>query len=388
MGNKGLGTTLVEPFTFERHGYTVHLIDTPGFDGTIHSDATLLADIAACLNQAYVSGIKLNGIIYLHPINSPRIQGSATKCLRIIKKICGPEAVSLLLIGSTMWDKERFEIGKRREEELVESHNFWGDVIDQGVKTFRFFNDPESAFVACDYIIQRGQKMTVALQHQMVNEGKPLNETDAGLELEGDIVHLKEFCRSKIEHARAEAKRAAQTNNDQLALALDTANLELQAKLDASTRAIKVIHGNMDSLHIRSQTALREELQRLKEAEEHEQLLLSEKRTELGRLERRLIELTENLESDKATDGSNSLPPPPYSKGSYNKSTSKIAEVKAVSQKHSKCKKEVEAYESRIAIQKHRKETCLNRLGIGAGVVGAVFQVAAFGLTAAACSIM
>ncbi len=79
----------MEPFTFERNGHTVHLIDTPGFDGSTTSDALLLEDIAACLNQAYTYGVQVSGIIYLNAINSPRAQGSAKKALRIVKKICG-----------------------------------------------------------------------------------------------------------------------------------------------------------------------------------------------------------------------------------------------------------------------------------------------------------
>lgn len=376
----------MEPFTFDRYGRTVHLIDTPGFDGTEISDARLLENIAVCLNQAYINGVKLDGIIYLHPISSPRIQGSATKCLRIIRKICGPAALSLLLLGSTMWDKEQFEIGERREAELVENRNFWGDIIDQGGRTFRFFNNPESALVACDYIIQRDQKMIVALQYQMVNERKPLNKTDAGLELESDILQLKELCKSRIEDVRAEAKRAAQMNQDQLALALSTTYQELQAQFDLSERALKRIHGNMETLHVRSEMALREELRRLERVEEQEQLGLFDRNTELGRLEHRLKELAEKV-SDKAAERSSSSTPA-ASVGSYNEWPSTCAEVQAVSQDYVKCKKEVEIYQNREAIRRHRMETCLNMLGTGADVVAAVSQVASFGMAAATCSIM
>ena len=184
----------MELFTFDRYGRTIHLIDIPGFDGRAISDALLLENIAVCLNQAYTSGVKLDGIIHLHPISSSRSQGSATKCLPIIRKMSGPEILSLLLLGSTMWNEEQFEIGERREAGLVENRDFWGDIIDQGGRTFRFFNSPESALVACDYIIQPDQKMIVTLQYQKVNERKPLSKADAGLELESDILQLKELC--------------------------------------------------------------------------------------------------------------------------------------------------------------------------------------------------
>jgi hypothetical protein len=285
-----------------------------------------------------------------------------------------------------MWNKEQLAIGERREQELVENRNFWGDIIGQGGRTFRFFNNPESALVACDYIIQRGQKMIVALQYQMVNERKPLNKTDAGLELESDILQLKEFCKSRIEEARAEAKQAAQMNNDHLALALNTTCQELQAQLDVSQRALTMIHGNMETLHVRGEMALREELQRLERVEEQEQRILSERSAELGRLERRLKELTENVSHHTAVRSSSSTPASSF--GSYNESPSTYAEVQAVSQDYLQCKQDVEIHLRREAVRRHRKETCLNRLGIGASVVAAAFQVASFGIAAATCSIM
>jgi hypothetical protein len=157
-------TRLVERFTFQRNSQTIHLINTPGF-GRDGSDALLLEDVAGFLNQSYLSGIQLNGIVYLHPISAPRVQGSTITCLRIIQKICGPTAQTMILLGSSMWDKEDSHTALMREQELIENPNFWGDLVDRGGKTFRFYNNNEPALIACDYIIQRRQKMMLALQH-------------------------------------------------------------------------------------------------------------------------------------------------------------------------------------------------------------------------------
>lgn len=86
----------MDAFTFKRNGQTIHLINTPGFSDFCSSDALLLSDIAAYLNQACSVGITIHGIIYLHPIKLNRLQGSATKFLRI-KKICGAEALHAIL---------------------------------------------------------------------------------------------------------------------------------------------------------------------------------------------------------------------------------------------------------------------------------------------------
>jgi len=394
--NKWLGTTLVEPFTFQRNGFRVHLIDTPGFDSIGSSDAALLQDVAVCLNNAYISGAQISGIIYLHPINSTRVQGSAMKCLRIIKKICGPEALSLILLGSTMWDKEDPEIAKRRQDELTRTADFWGSMIEDGCKTFRFLNDQASALLACDYLIEQRRKerfreVTLALQHQMVNECRALNATDAGMEVEREILQFKQICNSKIEEAREEAERAVLMNNEEAEKDFATRQLQLQVQLVASERALESICGDMMTLQVQSENQLRDKLDQLRRDEQRDQSLLSERQRELDRLDMHLRELNDELELSHTTSTTELIlrPPaylpttytptartiqPPVSRTASSKPWPRLAEVQAVSENSARCKNEIETYRERQAFRRRRIETCVNRLGVGAGIIGAGFQ--------------
>ncbi|KAI9824185.1 MAG: hypothetical protein M1819_000896 [Sarea resinae] len=372
------GTTLVEPFTFERNGHTVHLIDTPGFDGSTTSDALLLEDIAACLNQAYTYGVQVSGIIYLHAINSPRAQGSAKKALRIVKKICGEDAYSVVLLGSTMWNKEDFAIAKRREEELINSRELWGDMIAAGSKSFKFYNDRASALIACDYIIQHGQKKTLALQHQMVNEHKSLNETEAGIEMQGEVLSLQALCKSNLAEARREARRAAKMKNKELASALDASKEDLSLQLYNSERALTMMHGDVEALHARSEAALKEELERLERNRERDEQQRRVMTLEISRLEDRLrdqgVEIGSGSASSRRT-ASDGMPQNPE-------------EAARLLEKYNDCKRELDLCQKRQNIDKHRMDTCLSRIGVGAGVVGTAFQIASVGIAVAACTIM
>ncbi|KAK9775065.1 putative G domain-containing protein [Seiridium cardinale] len=369
-------TTLVEPFMFERNGHTVHLIDTPGFDGSTTSDALLLEDIAACLNQAYTHGVQVSGIIYLHAINSPRAQGSAKKALRIVKKICGEDAYPVILLGSTMWNKEDFGVAKRREEELINNRELWGDMIAAGSKSFKFYNDRASALVACDYIIQQGQKKTLALQHQMVNEHKSLNETEAGIEMHGEVLGLQALCKSNLAEARREARRAARLKNQELASALDASKEDLRLQLYNSEKALTMMYGDVEALHARSEAALKEELERLESNRERDEQERRKTMSEMSRLEDRLRD--QGVEIGSASSprtASGEIPQNPE-------------EAARLLQKYNDCKRELDLCQKRKNINKHRMDTCLSRVGVGAGVVGTAFQIAAVGMTAAACTIM
>lgn len=363
---------------FERNGHTVHLIDTPGFDGSTTSDALLLEDIAACLNQAYAHGVQVSGIIYLHAINSPRAQGSARKALRIVKKICGEDAYSVVLLGSTMWNKEDFGLAKRREEELINNWELWGDMIAAGSKSFKFYNDSASALVACDYIIQQGQKKTLALQHQMVNEHKCLNETEAGIEMHGEVLGLQALCKSNLAEARREATRAARSKNKELASELNASKEDLRLQLRNGERALAMMHGDVEALHARSEAALKEELERLERNRERDEQHREEMMSEINRLEGQLRAQGVDIGSGSASSGrtaSGGIPRNPE-------------EATRLLEKYKDCKREVDLCQKRQDINKHRMDTCLNRIGVGAGVMGTAFQIASVGIAVAACTIM
>lgn len=370
----------MEPFTFERSGRTIHIIDTPRFDGSTTSDVLLLEEISACLNQAYVHGVQISGIIYLHAINSPRAPGSTRRALRIVKKICGKEAYPIILLGSSMWDKEPdLELTRRREEELIKNHELWGDMIAAGSKSFKFFNDQRSALEACDYIIHQGKKKTLALQTQMVDERKSLDRTDAGIEMLGVVAELQALCTSNLAAARKEARRAVRSQNRDLASSLNRSKEGLEMQLYNSERALESMHGDAEALHARSEAALRAELERLQRNREQNEQRRRATTLEANRLEGRLRGLGMGINGfDSASSRSTTSGGSPLNPG----------EAASLLGKYNDCKRELDLCNKRQDINKHQIDTCLNRIGVGATVLGAAFQIAAVGITVAACTVM
>ena len=81
---------------------------------------------------------------------------------------------------TTMWDiaKDR-AVAERREEEL--SENFWDLLISQGAIAERFDNTPRSALRIVDNLIAMEiAKDELLIQEELVEQHKPLNETEAG----------------------------------------------------------------------------------------------------------------------------------------------------------------------------------------------------------------
>ncbi len=158
----------------------MHLVDTPGFDDTLRSDADVLKEIAYWLSNAYVSNVRLSGIIYIHPIASDRMPRSALKTLRVMQKAWGTTIPSSVALVTTMWDIVEPALGASRELELVSK--FWQPLIERGSFLSRYANSRDSALSIIHLFMTR-EKITLDIQHEMVDKNMNLKDTAAGHQL-------------------------------------------------------------------------------------------------------------------------------------------------------------------------------------------------------------
>lgn len=118
---------------------TVKLIDTPGFDDSGRSDADILETISDYLRAAYTQKINLTGVIYVQRITDNRMQGSSLRCLRLLKKLCGPEYYGNIVLVTTMWGNITQKEGEERENNLRNVDAYWGELLRQGATFQRHF---------------------------------------------------------------------------------------------------------------------------------------------------------------------------------------------------------------------------------------------------------
>jgi len=83
-------------------GDPVVLVETPGFDDSVKSDVEILTMIADWLMKTYKGKLNLARIIYLHRIVDNRMSGSLKKNLQMFQCLCGQEAMSNVVIVTTM----------------------------------------------------------------------------------------------------------------------------------------------------------------------------------------------------------------------------------------------------------------------------------------------
>jgi hypothetical protein len=295
-----------------------------------------------------------------------------------------------IILCSTMWDKEDPQIAQSRETELALSSEFWRDMIDRGSKTFRFDGAKEIALKVCGYIINRNEVMTLALQHQLVDEKKPLHKTDAGLEIEQEILQVKQFHQQQFQ----EVQQNMQVNNLEAVLELSRIHKESLSRVEACEKALDVIRTELKTLHLHREGEYRDELQQLRSDSERDRVLLLEVQEQLNQAVAQFQDILAEKPTGDHRQRAPSLDGDERSCKDSDQSRDNIrsSELEAAIEECKALRREIARLRKVKSARKSKIDTCLQRLQIGLGVGGSAIatgvQIATLATTAGACIIM
>lgn len=194
---------------FEPDGRCITIVDTPGFDDSREgvTDTMILKKIASFLEARYKDGKKtLNGIIYLHRITDPRMGGISTRNLRMFRQLCGSDSLKNVVIVTTRWDTADADEAITRENELMTNQNFFQPLVSKGARFLRHNASKESAYQIMKQLLDK-DPIPLQIQVELAN-GKALNETAAGSELNAQMNALIEKHKAEIQEMRKEMRKA------------------------------------------------------------------------------------------------------------------------------------------------------------------------------------
>ncbi|KAH8776050.1 hypothetical protein F5882DRAFT_246073, partial [Hyaloscypha sp. PMI_1271] len=140
-------TSDIDSYQFSNRGKIITLVDTPGFDDSNISDSEILMKLLGWLKETQEDEQKLSGILYLHRIDAPRMQGSALRNFGTFKQLCGEEFYKNITLGTTCWDliEATTTIGEERETQLREKGGFWHALLQKGSEIVRIPREQDSA---------------------------------------------------------------------------------------------------------------------------------------------------------------------------------------------------------------------------------------------------
>lgn len=180
----------VRVYACNRDGRRFVFVDTPGFNATNLSQRAVLRKAAEWLESTYQMAIELTGVIYMRRITDTYSSGTEQQSFRIFSGMCGMQATDRVRLVTTMWDQAGDDTSALHETESRLKAE-WEFLISAGALYQKFYNTPESAWEIVDGLGY--EKKALLLQHELVNMGKTLKETTAGMRAPENEVEPKGF---------------------------------------------------------------------------------------------------------------------------------------------------------------------------------------------------
>ena len=105
------------------------------------------------------------------------MQGTSLSNMRLFRRLCGPECFENIVLATSFWNCVDLTVGEKRERELCQNNQFWGELIKRKSRVVRIGNDASSD--RKHLLSMAGNaKCTLAAQREM-SEGKSILETAA-----------------------------------------------------------------------------------------------------------------------------------------------------------------------------------------------------------------
>ena len=143
----------------------------------------------------------------MHRISDYKIGGISRRNFSMFRKLCGDETLGNVVIVTNMWGEVAPEIGAAREHELMTDDILFKPVIDQGARMLRHDRTLVSARAILHHIITNCPR-ALRIQKELVDEGKDIMQTAAGVELDRDIAALRENHLAQLAEIQQEMEEA------------------------------------------------------------------------------------------------------------------------------------------------------------------------------------
>ncbi|KAI8270019.1 hypothetical protein K4K58_012201 [Colletotrichum sp. SAR11_239] len=223
------GTQTTETFTIKLRGRQFILFDTPGFDDTYRGDGDILIDIAETLSTSYKNKLKLSGIIYLHRIKDERVTKGIRRNFDMFRYLCGDNFFNNVFLLTTFWDELKdIGTGEEREQELLSTPDWWGEMKSKGSHIRRFGNTQKSA-VDLLWEVAGLPPVVLQVQKEMVDQGFDVENTTAGVALNQELADLRAKFEKQIATLVEQQERARLEQNEVLRKTLEKTEAEKKA---------------------------------------------------------------------------------------------------------------------------------------------------------------
>jgi hypothetical protein len=157
------------------------------------------------LRQSMQQAKKLSGIIYVHRIIEPRMQGTALSNMNMFRRLCGSDCFPNVVLATSFWSEVDPTEGAQRERELYETDKFWGQLVKKGSPVVRIGLD-DRADERLLLRIAQNNKVFLRAQKEM-QDGRRNCETSAAREANESLSDWRQYFNSQLEAEKESVRR-------------------------------------------------------------------------------------------------------------------------------------------------------------------------------------
>lgn len=293
---------------FLNDGRRAFLVDTPGFDDGKRTEAEILEEVSNFFAATYKMKITLAGVIYLHRISDNRMSGAMLKNLRMLKKLCGANCYSKIVLATTMWDRMRdARKAVQNEQQLGSTHEWWGDLEEEGATIMRQDDGATSAMKIVEHIMSFAEPAIMENQIERVVKNLALKDCESGKVIAEELIKQKEEHDKQMLEKREFYEEQIRNGNARAAEKLERSENEYKEKIEKINRSNEILARRFDESNEKLQRQIDEhniEMTNTQNARIQADNALKATMDELAKLKagqaNREKELKADRESDKA----------------------------------------------------------------------------------------
>lgn len=154
--------------------------------------------------------------------------------------------------------------------------------------------DKTSALQLIYTLVQDNSEVTLALQQQMANENKSLEETDVGIELRSEILKEREKFEKRLAEVQRQTAEALKERDEESAKMLKEVQNDYKDRIKQLERSAKQLKIDMEDLHKEKYQRIELKLQEMQNRHEEERRQMQEDHS------RKEVELSKATEQREA----------------------------------------------------------------------------------------
>ena len=147
------------------------------------------------------------------------MSGPAFKNLKMFRLLCGDRALPNVVLATTRWSdpthKQEYQEQQERQAELISRPEYWGDLIYHGATSALYDGTYASALSIISHLEERSP-IVLDIQHQMVDNSRPLLQTAAGRCLDDDFMKTKAELQLQLDEVPMQVMTARQEEADKV----------------------------------------------------------------------------------------------------------------------------------------------------------------------------